>query len=86
MIGSETVAPERPAGAGYAASRIATAAPNEWPHGAALTIVGLPYVMSRASMAACPIPESILVLPQRLENSRQLTRSALAPRSARAPT
>jgi hypothetical protein len=63
MIGSETVAPERPAGAGYAASRIATAAPNEWPHGAALTIVGLPYVMSRASVAACPIPESILVLP-----------------------
>jgi hypothetical protein len=42
MIGSETVAPERPAGAGYAASRIATAAPNEWPHGAALTIVGFP--------------------------------------------
>ena len=58
MIGSETVAPERPAGAGYAASRIATAAPNEWPHGAALTIVGLPYVMSRASVAACPIGEA----------------------------
>jgi hypothetical protein len=31
--------PTRPAGAGYAASPIATAAPNEWPHEAALAIV-----------------------------------------------
>ena len=42
--------PTRPAGAGYAASPIGTAAPNEWPTEAALAIVGLLCAMSRASM------------------------------------
>jgi hypothetical protein len=40
------VALARPAGAGYAASPIATAAPNEWPHEAALAIVGLPCAIA----------------------------------------
>jgi hypothetical protein len=41
MIGSETVAPERPAGAGYAASPIAPPRQTN-AHRGALTIVGLP--------------------------------------------
>jgi hypothetical protein len=41
------------------------------------------FKQEEATSRACPIPKSISALPQRLENGRHSTRSALAPRWVR---
>jgi len=53
MIDSKTIAPTRPAGAGYAASHIGHGHANDWPHEAALAIVGLPCAECRYRSDAC---------------------------------
>jgi hypothetical protein len=49
-----SLAPARPLARGYAASPHCTGRAKPTHHEAALAIVGLPYVMSRASMPAMP--------------------------------